>query len=296
MIKLFSTKKFLIISIVLILALAGAGKWMWWRKVYSKPENVFGRMLSNSLSTRSVTRHSSQTDGFQTLKQDTQYVGAPLHQVNVLSNLRQENDSDTVIITENLTDKDNNFVRYKSISTAQKSSSGQDFNFSNVLNVWGQAPATENSNSITQSYIQNIVVPFAYLNPDNKRTLINQINKENVYEVDYSAVTRRIINGRPTYIYPVTVKPVPYINMVKTFAKLFKATQLDDVNTDDYASIPPLKFEFEVDVWSSQLTKIIYTGSEKTEAITSHGARSIFTKPDTTITLEELQARLQQLQ
>lgn len=290
--RVFTLPRAIVLISIIVFGIAFCA---WWRNVYSQPEKVFDRMLKNSLTLSSAAKHTFQSDGEQTLKHDIQFIMSPRHAVHSISDLRQEGQASTNVVTENFSTPDENFVRYNRITTSQKNAKNEDFDFSKVVGLWAEG-STQGSSSPAQIYSEGIIVPLANLNPENRKQLLDLINQEGVYEVDYSSLKRTIVNHRPVYSYGVTVKPVPYIKMLKTFTGFFGVTELDSVNADDYAAVPPLKFEFEVDVWSSQLTKVTYVDSGMTEYFGSFGAKNLFVNPKSTILIEELQTRLQQIQ
>jgi hypothetical protein len=203
-----------------------------------------------------------------------------------------------VITTESIGTLQNDFVRYLDIKTDQKNSSGSSFDFSNVLSVWGKSGDNKEAGEEAQLFSQTVlgVVPIANLPLSARQELLRQIQNDKVYTVDYGTVKRAKSNGRPVYTYDVTVEPVAYINMLKTFAHSLGLTQLDQVDSSQYANTPALKFSFEVDVWSAQLTKVTYIESNRTETYSAYGARALVNQPKDTITLEELQTRLQSIQ
>lgn len=277
------------------IAILAATGWYWYQNVVTDPQNAFDRMLNSSLQSSSYARHSTQEQADQSLVVDSVQTLAPYHRVYA-QNVLTQGGGNTVIETENLATTDTNYVRYTDIKTDQKKITGEDFDFSSVLGVWGQAPAANAESSTSQLYSQNVVVPLVNLDPINRKQLLEQIKNDQVYTVDYNNVTRQKTNGRLTYTYSVTVAPVSYINMLKTLDSMLAINQLENLNPEVYQDTPPLTFAFEVDVLSGQLVKIVYQNNQLEETFSSYGAQVDVRTPKDTIELQLLQTRLQQLQ
>lgn len=279
-------------GIILLLVAAVA----WWRVVYSSPRNVFNRMLAQSLSTSAVTKNVSQNDPQQQLEQVVTFRTQPSAEVQARNVLQQG--PGTVITTESIGTQETDFVQYTNITTDQKSLSGKPFNFSSVIGFWGRSDNASPETGGAQLFNQSLygVVPFANLPQSARRNLLDQIYTSDVYKVDVNTVKKQLVNGRPVYAYDVTVLPVAYVGMLKTFAQSLGRKDLDHVNPTQYANSAALKFVFEIDVWSGQLRKVTYVGSDRSEVFGSYGTRVRPTIPTESIPINELQNRLQQIQ
>lgn len=250
------------------------------------------------ISTPSVVRRTTQEDVLseQKLDQQMRLVSVPRHQVQGVNVLDQ---GVTKITTENIGTPDYDYIRYKSIETAQKTTSGNSFDFTSVLNIWGKTEPNTDTVNNAQLYGQSIfgVLPIANLTGTDRSKLLQQMRTDQVFQVNYTTVKHEQRGNRPTYTYDVTVAPVPYVSMLKTFADILGLKQLEQVNPSDYQNTPDLKFKFVVDVWSSQLVEITYTDdSARTEVFGSYGVHTPISEPTETIPVSELQQRLQQLQ
>jgi len=265
--------------------------WSWWHYVYSNPKRVFERMLSSSLSTPSVTKLTSE-QGDQNLTQTTQLTVNPNPSVHSQSILEQP---DSRVVTESIAFPDREYIRYTDIQTTQQSTAGGSYDFSEILGVWGASTEANTLTGGAQLFDQTVlgVVPLARLSPDHKAELLNQVTQESVYNVDYNNVEREIIDGRPVYTYTVGLKPRAYVNMLKTFSRMIGTDELAEVDPTNYPESPLLEVTFSIDVWSSQLRAVNYTDSQRTEVFTSHGAFSRVIEPTESISLQELQSKLQ---
>jgi hypothetical protein len=276
--------------IVLVIAV-----WGWWHYVYSSPANTFDRMLSTMLSTYSVTKHTEEGSAAsgQSLDQTVQLITTPAHQVQGRNIVNQ---GDTQITTENIGTSKFDYVRYTDIQTAQKNSKGNNFDFSSVLNIWGVSEMHPDT-ATGQLYGQNIfgVVPIGNLSGTQRRILLDEIDGKDIYKVDYAKLKHEMRNGRPTYTYNVTVDAVPYVQMLKNFARTIGVIQLEQVDPNQYKDTPALTFQMVVDVWSAELLEVQFSDSGRIERYDSYGASTLMPEPTDTIPVIELQTRLQSL-
>ena len=280
-----------------ILVLVGAG-YSWWHWVYSSPKNVFKRMVTTSLSSSSITRTIKQDDGSQILNQTSQLTLQPNQRVHATNMLRQVADAGTVVDTESIATPTVDFVRYTGIKTSQKTASGKDFDFKAVTGIWGKADNQDALSGGAQIFTQNLlgVMPVANLPAAERKALVNVIIKNQIFKTDFSKVSRSIEDGRPVYTYDVSIDPKAYVTMLKVFAHDVGLTQLEQVDPAQYEGSDTLKFTFDVDVWSGQLKNIAYKDSQRSERLSAYGAQLLITPPANAISLQDLQAKLQQAQ
>ncbi len=279
-------------AVVLVVAVLG-----WWHFVYNSPSSVFDRMLSNMLSTSSVTKESSQVGGGQAIEQNTQILTSPYHQARTLNTLTQTGLTNSTVTTESIGGPSGDYVRYVDIKTNQLNPNGKPFDFSQLLGVWSKTPGSD-QNTASQLYSQLIlgVVPIGNLSAENRDHLLNEIKTKGVYDINYSTVKQSRQNGRLIYTYTVKVKPMAYVAMLKDFAKMVGLTQLEQVDPSLYQNSSPFEVNLEVDAWSGQLTRVTYSDNGRTENYQDYGAHVTISQPDVSIGVNELQSRLQQVQ
>ncbi len=289
----FSSIKLIVVAGLILLAASMAA---YWHFVYTNPTHVFDRMLATSLSTSSVTKKIIQGDASQGLDQTAVLVTEPIQQVHSASILTQVSDVQTKVTTESIGTPPADFVRYNDIKTSQKNAAGQTFDFSSILGIWGKVDQNDTDNGGAQLYNQTLlgVIPMANVAQPDRKQLVNQIKENGVYKID-GAVKRQFKNGRLVYSYNVTVAPVAYVTLLKSFAHDVGITQLEELDPSQYAGSQPLKFTFDIDVWSNQLIKVTFADSARTETYGSYGARMQVALPVKTIPIGDLQNRLQQI-
>ncbi len=290
------------IATIIILAtviLIGSG-WAWWHFIRSNPERVFNAMLTNNLRTTSVTRKITQSSGEQSLEQTVQLFMAPGHITHGRTTLTQTGDESAVVVTETIGTPFIDYIRYLDIVSNQKNEKGEKLNFSNIKNLWGKSPVVSGAEDQTTGELYNEsvlgVVPFANLPADQRERLLEFMKSNEVYKPDYANVERVIKNGRPSYIYTVAVEPAAYVALLKELAREVGLNQLEGVDPSVYKNSSPLSFQLVVDVWSRQLSGIIYNNGARVEELTSYGAKGNAVVPENTIPLRELQNRVQSIQ
>lgn len=285
--------------VVAVAIFVGFG-WLWWHRVYNNPQRAFWGMLRNSLNTTNVTRHVTQTSQDGSLEQIIQLnLGSPTT-VRSATTLKQPSmNGNNTVRTENIGTPTTDYARYVSIDTKELSPNGRPLNFSGVLNVWGKSePDPNNPDSNGQLLSQTVfgLVPFGRLSSNDRLQLLKIMSDQNVYSVDYKSVTAKRENGRAVYVYNVTIKPDAYMIMLKQFAQDLGMNQLASVDPSQYAGSQAQTFTFTIDKLSRQLLDIGYADGSRSEAYSGFGLQIPVKLPQKTISITDLQNRLQQLQ
>lgn len=268
----------------------------WWKLVFSHPINVFDRMLSSSLATPSVFKQTSQSSEGQALDQTLALVTKPQARVSSKSVLRQTTAAETRVTTESIGTLEADYVRYTDIKTKQAGPDGKPIDFNNVLNVWGKSSQDSMAGG-PQLFNQTLfgIVPIGDIAEPERSLLLRQITDTGVYKFDSKTVKRQTVNGRPVYSYQVSIRPMDYITMLKAFARSLGVAQLERIDPTQYKDDKPLSFSFDIDVLSGQLKKIDHADSKRVETYSSYGIRKNIPIPNTSISVDELQSRLQKL-
>lgn len=276
-----------------------ASGWMWWHYVRSNPERTFFAAIENSLRTQGVTRQVEQASSGQKLDQRVQLSVGRQHVAHGQTVIEQQGEVNATIKTEAISTPKEDYVRYTTIETTQKSQDGKDLDFSKLINLWGKAvPDPQGQSQAGELYNESVlgVVPVGNLRARDRADIMKFVHENKVYKVDAKSVKRKLEKGRPVYSYDVTVMPEAYIGMLKKYGKAAGLKQLEAVDPASYKDTEPLTFQLSVDVWSRQLTSIVFGGGERTEHMTGYGVARTVDFPKETIPLSELQSRLQAVQ
>lgn len=277
-------------SSIIVVCLVGAGVsvWGWWHYIYSNPQRVFNRMLSSSLSTPTVTKKTAQTTGGAS----TEVTSLRVNPVAILNSVTTAEGSKRELIATPRT----SYIRFVDIDLQKLGLSGSQ-DLSGVLNVWGKSSTADAGALGVAGYNQSLfgIVPIGRLSTANREALLSQIKHDSVYNVDYSKVKRELVQGRPTYTYTVSIKPRAFIGMVKSFSADLGLSDFEQYDPNSYPESPAIEVTMRIDVWSSQLTSIMYGQGQADETYSGHGAAVVITEPTQSIPADELQTKLQQI-
>jgi hypothetical protein len=272
---------------------------LWWQFVYQNPKHVFSAMLANNLQTTSVTRHHKQSGNGQSVDQT---VRLQLGSTNAADWLVQVKQSNSHVTTESIGTPETGYVRYLSAATTQKHSNGQNYDFSKLLNMWGKADPKDSKNVLNQLFSQTLIdvgtaplPPIGNLQPEDRQDVLEFMHDQSVFKTDYKKVKTGTVDGLPVYIYPVTVKLEPYLRMMQGFARDCGMHQLDSVDPAQFRTAPAIKMTFKVDSWSHQLREVDYPSAKFTQTYTDYGLTLPIQVPEHSISVTELQSKLQKL-
>jgi hypothetical protein len=267
-------------------------------KERSEPTVVFTSMLENNLRTTSVTKTVHQEGNGQSVDQAVQLLASPKHLAVGHTLLQQGSLGSTSIETESLGTPTTDYVRYVSIETDQKNTEGKELDFSAIMNLWGKSSSTQTPAQTTgELYGESVlgVVPLANLSKPARERVMQTIKDSEVYVVDYESVKKSTENGRPVYTYQLKVIPEGYIKLLKQFGREVGLTQLERLDPNTYKNSTPLEFSLTVDVLSRRLSKITFQNGRE-ENYGSYGAKNYVKLPEQTISIDELQSRIQSVQ
>jgi hypothetical protein len=283
-----------VVAAVLIFGLSG---WAWWHNVRSNPERTLYAAIENSFRTRSLTRQVVQENGPQKLAQDIELGLSPQPVAHGYTTITQTGSVDASVKTEVISTKSEEFVRYTEIQTNQKNGKGKQLDFAELLNIWGKTSSGQTGQP-GELYGESVlgVVPTANLKARDRQTLMKIVKDNDIYKFDQKTLQRKIENGRPVYVYDVTVVPSAYISLLKEFGGIVGLEQLKALDPKQYEGSEPLTFKLTVDVWSQRLTGIEFSGGARTERMSSFGINHDVDVPKDSIPVEELQSKLQKAQ
>jgi hypothetical protein len=282
-----------VMVVVAILLIAGVV--IWWQSVYVSPQRMFADMLVNNLTTASVTKNEVSTTNGSTL---TQRINLQLGGSNSSRWIVTVQQKTAAVTTDSIGTTTTGYVRYTQI-TPVKNQSAVD----NVLGVWAKADANSKTSTLPNLFSNSLldlnsapVPPVGNPTPATRNAMLDYIKTQGVFTVDYSKVTKSVINGRQVENFPVSVKLAPYIRLMQAFANAYGLKQLDQLSASQYQSAAPVKITVAVDRLSHQMTRVTYPTTGFNETYTDYGLMHNITLPTKTITEANLQQRLTQVQ
>lgn len=285
-----SSLKILVGVGIFLFIISGAA---WCLLVRNTPENTFEAMLDNGFRTASVTRQVEQVSSNQKMAQIVRIQNLSEHVAWGRTAISQDGGA-TKVVTESIGTPNADYVRYVQIQTEQKNQQGKELDFDSTLNVWGKNQS-EAGGPIGDLYGDSSLglFLFADLSASQRNQMLDLIEKNNVYETDYNSAKRIFKNGRPYYIYRVSIKPSAYIAMLKQFGIDTGLQQLSTLDPSAYEDAQPQVFDVAVDILSQRLTKVTTVSGNRQETYSGYGIIQEIKIPTDAIPLQELQERLQ---
>ncbi len=289
-------KSVLVLILILIIVLA-------LQRAYStitKPDHVWNDLLTNTLSTKSVTKRTLTSRESESIEQITQISFLEEPRIHAVVELKQKNqdNSSSKIVTETITTRQNDYSRYVSIHTGAKNPQGKPISYRSVEGLWGKGSDEELAGLTPAQNLQRAViglVPVANIPEKERSGIINDIISRNIYEVDQTKTVGEKVNDRAVWTFVVKVKIADYIPILK---KIFPKVGLGDIAYLDeasYSSAPAEELKISVDKFSHQLVQLKYNDGSS-EQFSGHGLRTIIQDPAKTIPLAEIQQKLQAAQ
>ncbi|MCA1806705.1 MAG: hypothetical protein LC687_02410, partial [Actinobacteria bacterium] len=204
------------------------------------------------------------------------------------------------VVTEEIGTPERDYVRYTTVETSERSADGSEFDFSDVVGIWGVSQPQPGQGVQGEAYSEATlgVLPFANLSPSDQKRLYEFTQETQLYKIDYLGIEKIERNGRSTYSYPVLLQPEPYVAYLKQLAELQGLTQLENVNPAQFRSVDPVRFTLEVDILSRQPVFIEYGQDDRQEIIRDFGLLQNvdIPKDEETVPANVLQQRLQDVE
>lgn len=280
---------------------ASLATWLYF--AHTNPNQVFWGMVQSNLSTESFTKTITSNDGGQVTTQVLAAQTAPRHITNGLITIEYP-ESGTKVVTENIGTPYADYVRYRSIETDQKSTSGGALDFSKALNVWGkQEPQstveTATKETSAQQYSEAVfgIVPMGNVAPEKRAQITASMKSNGVYTVSPAGIRYEGLLRRPVLTMNVAVNTAGYIGVLKAYAAAVGLNHLESIDPSQYASDQPVTVQVDIDGWSYQLREIRYPDGSRVERFSGYGVTQMLPgEPSDTIGIEELRSRLQSVQ
>jgi hypothetical protein len=253
-------------------------------------------MLSDNLSTPAVTRIVEQNGQGLRVSQYTRinFTGTPsAHALTVFAQ------NGNTLTTEQISSQQHDFVRYQRIDLPKKAG-GNNLDIHAVLGKWARL---EHGQSVSGQLASGLfgqslldVLPMANLAPAQRESLLNTMREQHVFTYDSQLVKRVQLQGKPVYLYSVSIKPQAYVRVMQQFERLVGGTSYGSLKAGSFAHAKPIPVVLAVDARTHMLSQSYEVHSKRIERYEGFGVADTFTEPKTTITTAELTRRLGQLQ
>lgn len=291
-------RKFLKLSLLAWLYIAGAvllvaAGALFCYKNNADPERVFWNTIEHGMTTRGVTVGTEPSSG--TVVRYSLGANNLAHSVTTLTQVG------TVVKSEAIGTPLTDYVRYTDIVTDQRKADGSEMDFSHIVGVWTRSQEGA-GNFFAQALFGGVLpvgglgVPLGNLNPEARAELMQQIRSNNVYHIDFSKAKKEWADGRLQYTYDVTVQPVAYVALMKRFAQVVGLHGLDQLDPNTYEGQQSYPLQMTVDAFAKRVVRITDTTSGNVQTYSSYDVPVQVAVPTDTISNQELQRRLQELQ
>lgn len=290
-----------IVSVGVFVLSASLATWLYY--AHTNANQVFWGMVQTNLSTESFTKTITSNDGGQVTTQVLAAQTSPRHITNGLITIEYP-ESGTKVVTENIGTPYVDYIRYKSIETDQKSTSGGELDFSKALNVWGKQEPQSTVQSTSketsaQQYSEAVfgIVPMGNVSAEKRGQIMASMKANGVYTVSPAGIRYEGLLRRPVLTMNVAVNTAGYIGVLKSYAAAVGLNHLESVDPSQFASDQPVTVQVDVDGWSYQLREIRYPDGSRVEQFGGFGVvKPLPTEPTDSIAIDELRTRLQSVQ
>lgn len=293
-----SLKLWTSVMLVAGVAVLGAGIYVWYNNIFTDEDRIFYGMIEKSLETDSITRQVAQNQSTRTENQDYYLTFTPTPLVQTQSTIEQidQTRQKSVVSTETIGTKDADYVQYTDIILPSNSADKTDY--SKVLDTWAKRSANSQTGQSAQFLNEAIFtfIPFGNFNQQQKTELMQLIKEKEVYRFGKTNLKDGNItyeNGRPLYTTTVAIKPRGLVEVLRKYAELTGIGDMAILDPSQYDDRYSFSMTVQIDMLSRHLRQINYPGEQRTEAYLSYGLNRNIELPETSISIEELQAKLQ---
>lgn len=278
------------------LLLFGASGYVWYKNIFTDPDRLLGDMLNKTLQVDSLQRKTIQSGSQSATNQIYYNVFSPVVAVESRVDLREgdlSSDRVTKVTNETIATPSKDFVRYTSISLPDGSAQKD---FGNIINHWAKRENNKDTGESVSFFNQSLfaIVPFGNLNSQQRKELISEIDKQKLYQ--YKSNKIHFENGRPVMVYEIDLKPEALLRVLSLYSKLTGYGEEGQFDAEQYKDAPAVPVKLSLDVWSRHLRQVEYVGAQQVDRYGAYGLRRNIELPGTTISVDELQNRLQKIQ
>jgi len=272
---------------------------LWYLYVFGNPERTFWETVDANLRIKSYSRIISQEQPDSTATNITtvQFNDNIARDTGMFSMQGGQNLNQ---VTESIGTKDENFFAYRRVEGDIKNSAGEQVDTSSVIGLYGVLDLNSpEAFGLPQTYKNalagpQLTIPFANLNRDNRRELVQFIKDNNVYKVDFDNVSKNMVNGKTAYKYSVTIDIEQYIRMLQKLDEMNGTELLAGINPEEARGQEVVVF-MSIDINARQLLELEVSGQGTNEIITGYNGNYGIEKPEEFIQFKELNNRIQQL-
>lgn len=294
-------KKLAIRMTVVAIVFFGISAYLSYTRMYLTKERRFWMAINNSLSTKSVVREVvSGGTGNKSIEKTRFNYGydASIDKLSSISNKSAV--AESKVVTRAITTPTAQYISYQDIYTSEKKQDGSAYNFDSIKGLWAnQAKATtpEEKDQLKLEFVQPhvTIVPFGNLMPAARRAVLKDLKDSGVYIIDYTNITNQVIDGKEYVSYPTRVKLKEYVTILQKHFNTMGYGIFPSLDPSQYSDTATYNTTFILDKTTNVLSGIDL-GSGEIEMYKNYGVDKKAPIPANAIPVEELQAKLQDLQ
>ena len=283
------TKYFLIFAVVILLATF----WVWYTRLYLTNERRFWNAIETSMSVPSVVRTLEQGGSGNQVIQQYRFHYAPQQVIENKVQFTQKSATvDTSVVTEGIIFPDDQYLRY--VSFENNSPSGESVSdIDELLGQWARQEAPDPEEA-RLNYLSEYVTLVVFGNfPANIRNeIMQELQEGNVYSVDYENAIEDTVNGNEVLRYATVVN-------LRAFAETLNGAfikagygEFPPLNPENYREGSTLNSSIVVKKRDNTIVGVNF--GNRQETYSNYGVIKNIEEPDASLTIEELQSRVQQ--
>lgn len=283
------TKYFLVFAFILLIVTF----WVWYTRLYMTNERRFWSAIETSMSTPSVVRTLEQGGSGNQVVQQYRFHYAPQQAIENKVEFNQKSATvDTSVITEGIIFPDDQYLRY--VSFENNSASGESVSdIDELLGQWARQESIDPDES-RLNYLSEYVTLVVFGNfPANIRNeIMQELKDKNVYSVDYENAIEDTVDGDDVLRYATIVNLRAFAETLNSAFVRAGYGDFPPLSPDNYREGSTLNSSMVVRKRDNTIVGVNFGNRE--EAYSNYGVIKNIETPDATLTIDELQSKVQE--
>jgi hypothetical protein len=291
-----SYKKLVTLMLCVGVILFATSGYVYYKNVFTNPDRVLAAMLNKSLQVNRVQRNLIQSGPQSSIDQVYYNTFVPQLAMQSEVQLREGNLQSgkvTKVTNETTGNATQDFVRYTSIELPEGAGNKD---FGKVINVWGKRVQDKKTGAKPTFLNESIfsIVPFGNLSAAQRDVIIQEVNKQKLYNYQQSKVSYDGV--RPQISYNIALKPESLLKVLSKYSEVTGVGDKEQLDPKQYKDSPDINIVMTVDLISRHVKSVKFTDTQRVENYGAYGLKRQITFPSESISIDELQSRLQQFQ
>lgn len=245
----------------------------------------FWGTMNNNLSVNFVTRTNIQSDGSQSRTQVDDLQFNPV--LIAHSTLKIENTAtNDKVITETVGTTTADYIRYVEISSSNSPSA-----LKTIVGQWANHDVAkeEQPQVLTQALVGSLLM-FGDLSSSQRKDIVSQLQNTKAFQ-KYDLVGKKTVAGRKIDTFNVTIDLDAYSKVYANYLRMIGQDKLASQLGEQQPGAA-LNFLLDINAGSRVPTQLTFKDGAGTESYSNVGTGPRLTTPHATLTIAELQAKL----